>query len=136
MEKKPNDIPKPNKKNTIPLKIAKDWAKRWRKLESGYNKHHECRAFNIPKIDLQEVLAEDGVASIRAYIGIEKNTDANGKPTYEEKLMIVGVNASNQDMITVPKSVGDTVADPTDGDIYDFSRPCPTFCDPDSPLNG
>jgi hypothetical protein len=134
MEKKTNDIPKPNKKNTISLKIAKNWAKRWRNMESSYNKHNSLKAFNIPKIDLQEVLAEDGVASIRAYIGVEKKTDTNGKPTYEEKLMIVGVNALNQDMITVPKSVGDSVTDPTDGDIYDFTKPCPTHCPPDSPL--
>ena len=132
-----NDVPKPNKQNTISLEIAKDWATRWRKKESSYNKYHECRAFNIPKIDLQEVLAEDGVASVRAYIGVEKIPNPNGgKPTYEEKLMIVGVNAQGKDMITVPGPNGELIGDPEGGNIYDFSKPCPTYCDPGSPLNG
>jgi len=112
------------KKNSISLQTAKSWAKNWRSKESTYNKYHECKAFNIPKIDLQEVLAEKGVASIRAYIGV----DANG----EEKLMIVGVNAQGKDMLTLTKD-GTLAAD--GGAIYDFSKPCPTECDPESPLN-
>ncbi|MGK0449093.1 MAG: hypothetical protein ACJA2M_002896, partial [Polaribacter sp.] len=92
----------------------------WRNVEGTYNKHHECKAFNIPKIDLQEVLAEVGVASVRAYLGVDDNN--------VEKLMIVGVDANNKDMITV--------AYDGDGDIYDFTDPCPDLCDPDSPLNG
>jgi len=138
MKNNPNDVPKPNPRNTISLKIAKNWAKRWRKTESSYNKYNECLAFNIPKKDLSEVLAEDGVASIRAYIGVEKKTDANGKPTYEEKLMIVGVDINNKDIIaTVPGPDGSLISDPEgEGDIYDFTRPCPTLCDPESPING
>jgi hypothetical protein len=113
------------KKNTISLKTAKKWAKKWRKQEGTYNKHHDCRAFNIPKIDLQEVLAEDGVANIRAYLGIDDNN--------EEKLMIVGVDANGKDMISKKSSgLGDEEGD----DIYDFTKPCPTHCDPSSPLNG
>jgi hypothetical protein len=139
MEKKPNDIPKPNKRNTISLKIAKKWAKRWRKEEGTYNSHHDCRAFNIPKIDLQEVLAEDGVASVRAYLGIEVYVDPDtGENVSEEKLMIVGVNKNGKDMIkTVKGADGALISDPDgDEDIYDFTRPCPSLCDPDSPLNG
>jgi len=138
MKNNPNDVPKPNPRNTISLKIAKNWAKRWRKKESSYNMYHECRAFNIPKKDLTEVIAEAGVVSIRAYIGVEKKTDTNGKPTYEEKLMIVGVDKNNKDIIaTVPGPDGTLISDPDgDGDIYDFTNPCPDLCDPDSPLNG
>ncbi len=113
-----------SKKNTISLKTAKSWAKTWRNEESTYNKYHECRAFNIPKIDLQEVLAEDGVASVRAYLGV----DPNG----EEKLMIVGVNTQGKDMITVGSN-GEL--EDGGGDIYDFTNPCPKNCDRDSPLN-
>ncbi|NVK52872.1 MAG: hypothetical protein HWD85_08045 [Flavobacteriaceae bacterium] len=112
------------KKNTISLQTAKKWTKKWRKEEGTYNKHHKCRAFNIPKIDLQEVLAEDGVVSVRAYLGIDDND--------VEKLVIVGVNAQGKDMISKkPTDLGDK-----EDDIYDFTRPCPDACDPDSPLNG
>jgi hypothetical protein len=127
------------KKNTITLQTAKKWAKRWRKEEGTYNNHHECRAFNIPKIDLQEVLKEDGVVSVRAYLGIEIFEDPDtGAKMSEEKLMIVGVDANNKDMISTKKGAdGLLVSDPEEGDdIYDFSRPCPTYCDPSSPLNG
>jgi hypothetical protein len=126
------------KKNTITLQTAKKWAKKWKKEEGTYNSHHDCRAFNIPKIDLLEVLAEDGVASVRAYLGINVFTDPDtSKKVSEEKLMIVGVDAEGKDMISTKKGEnGDLISDPEgDGDIYDFTRPCPSYCDPESPLN-
>lgn len=116
-----------NKKpNSISLKTAQKWAKRWSKKEGNYNKHHRLNAFLIPKEDLLEVLAE-GVDAVRAYIGVDDNN--------VEKLMIVGTKfdaATNTyvDMITVGV---DGVTQGED-DIYDFTRPCPTACDPDSPL--
>ena len=131
MEKQANDIPKPNEKNTISLKIAKDWTKRWRKMESTYNSHQDCRAFNIPLLDLQEVIAE-GPTSVRAYIGVEK-VIIEGENVYIEKLMIVGVDENGKDMIS---SKDGEILDPESGFIYDFSRPCPSLCDPGSPLNG
>lgn len=122
------------KKNTITLKTAKKWAKRWRKLESNYNKYHKLNAFNIPKIDLTEVLEEVGVKSVRAYLGVEKfvNKDT-GKKVYKEKLMIVGVNADGKDMIT---NLKEGVLDAETGSIYDFTEACPDLCDESSPLNG
>ncbi len=124
------------KANTITLKTAKEWAQNWREKESTYNKYHECRAFNIPKIDLEEVLAEDGVASIRAYLGVKETVNPKTKETtYEEKLMIVGVDKNNKDMISTVKAT-DGLGDGDEDDIYDFTLPCPNTCDPDSPLNG
>ena len=75
--KKANDVPKPNAKNKISLEIAKDWANRWRKKESKYNKHNKCNAFYIPAVDLLEALAETNAKGeladgVRAYIGVEK----------------------------------------------------------------
>lgn len=131
MSTKPNDIPKPNPRNTISLKIAKDWAKRWRKLESSYNNYNDCRAFNIPLKDLQEVI-DEGAASVRAYIGVEK-TMVDGEKVYIEKLMMVGVDKNGKDMIS---SKDGLTLDEEGGDIYDFSEPCPNVCDEESPLNG
>ncbi len=114
------------KPNSISLKTAQKWAKRWSKKEGNYNKHHRLNAFLIPKEDLLEVLAE-GVDAVRAYIGVDDNN--------VEKLMIVGTKFDAEtntyvDMITVGV---DGVTQGED-DIYDFTRPCPTACDPDSPL--
>ena len=115
------------KVNTIPLATAQKWAKRWTKVESGYNRHHKVNAFLIPKADLLEVLAED-VDAVRAYIGVD---DEN-----REKLMFVGTKLNQatgiyEDMITVGVGNGSAAQD----DIYDFTQPCPPEGDPASPLN-
>ena len=129
-----NGQPIPNPENKISLKTAKKWAKEWRDDEASYNKYFECRAFNIPKIDLIEVLQEKGVESIRAYIGVEKTTNKKtGENSFEEKLMIVGVDGNGKDMIS--SSDGETL-DAGSGGIFDFVRPCPDACDFSSPLNG
>ena len=127
-----NDVPKPNLTNTISLKTAKNWTKRWREKEKTYNAHHDCRAFNIPLKDLKEVINEDGVESVRGYIGVERQ-NINGENVFIEKLIIVGVNAAGKDMIS---SMNGEDLDQDSGFIYDFSRPCPNLCDPESPLNG
>jgi cystathionine beta-lyase family protein involved in aluminum resistance len=112
--------------NTIPLAAAQKWAKRWAKKEGHYNKHHELQAFLIPKVDLIEVLAE-GVDAVRAYIGV----DDNGV----EKLMIVGAKYDPITIIYVDMiSVGVENAITQQNDIYDFTRPCPPSCDPNSPM--
>ncbi|PWG05701.1 hypothetical protein [Polaribacter aquimarinus] len=129
----PSKGPKPNKRNTISLKTAKKWAKEWRDDEASYNKYFECRAFNIPKKDLIEVLQEDGVESVRAYIGVEK-LKIEGENVFIEKLMIVGVDKNGKDMLTLSSEDAD-VLDPEGGGIYDFTDPCPEVCDPKSPLN-
>lgn len=127
---KPNDVPTPNPRNTISLEIAKDWTTRWRSMESTYNAHQDCRAFNIPLKDLQEVLKEDGVASVRGYIGVEEKL-VEGETVYEEKLIIVGVDAAGKDMIS---SKDGLTLDEESGELFDFVRPCPTACDIESPL--
>jgi hypothetical protein len=113
--------------NSIPLKTAQKWAKRWRKLEGKYNKHHRLEAFLIPKIDLLEVLAE-GVDAVRAYIGVDNEG--------VEKLMLVGtklnpVTGIYEDMITTKTDDSNGAGV---GNIYDFTNPCPPASDPGSPM--
>lgn len=122
------------KQNTISLETAEKWAKEWRDDQSSFNKYFECKAFFIPLEDLKEVLNQTGVEAVRAYIGVEEK----GINDFEEKLMLVGVtgisktNPNGKDMLTV---LPNGKLDPRDGSIYDFSRPCPSACDPSSPLN-
>lgn len=127
--------------NAVSLETAKKWVNEWRDQESTYNKYHNLKAFNIPLIDLQEVVKEKGVDSVRAYIGVAKYENHDTKPPeimYQEKLLIVGVDKNGEDMITAVKGPGGAlISDPnSDGDIYDFTSPCPDACDPNSPLNG
>ena len=124
------------KKNTVSLETAQKWIAEWRNLESSYNKYHRLKAFNIPLIDLQEVIKEKGVENVRAYIGVAKFENHDTKPPeilYEEKLLIVGVDADGKDMISVVKP---GLLGGDDDDIYDLTQPCPDLCDPESPLNG
>lgn len=111
------------KNNTIDLPTAQTYAKKWRKEEGTYNAHHEVHAFLIPKEDLVGLLSEN-VDAIRAYLGIDEND--------VEKLMFVG---------TKYDAATDTYVDMVpgkkpEGDIYDYTNPCPPACDPESPLNG
>ena len=127
-------IPTPSGINTISLNQAKEWAGNWRNLESNYNKYHKIHAFNIPKLDLIEVLNEENVESIRAYIGVKETTNKKGETEFEEKLMIVGVDEKGKDLLP-SSTIGKTLATESDeSGIFDFSRPCPTTCDQESPL--
>lgn len=136
MDKQTESDARPNSGNKIPLATAEKWAQEWRNDESTYNKYFECNAFFIPLEDLKEVLNQKGVEAIRAYLGVEEKDDR----TFEEKLMIVGVtdisktNPNGKDMLTTLP--GGKKLDPNGGSIYDFTRPCPSACDPNSPLNG
>jgi hypothetical protein len=110
--------------NSIPLQTAKSWAKKWRKEEGNYNKHHFLKAFFIPKEDILETLMEQ-VDGLRAYVGVDENN--------EEKLMIVGTKY-NPETDTYEDMLPDR-EEGLRGEIYDFTRPCPHMCDRDSSLN-
>ncbi|OAB78714.1 hypothetical protein [Cochleicola gelatinilyticus] len=133
-----------NPTKTISLDTAQKWTKVWRKKESNYNKHHECKAFLIPTQDLKGVLEElheeKGQTYIRAYLGVEVDPNDTSKTT--EKLIIVGTEKVTKDGKTyyrdlIPKSATSykDLANP-DPSIWDFSQPCPPKCDDISPLNG
>ena len=73
----------------------------------------------------------------RAYMGIDKETSVGGG----EKVILVGTKK-------IPFSKGEDIyrdiinGSEEDGDndegsgVFDFSRPCPNYCDPESPLFG
>ncbi len=132
-------------KNAILLKDAAQWTKNWR--ETCPN---NCKDFLIPTVDLVEVLEEMNILEktkkgnyklkstknkdIRAYMAIDPETqEGNG-----EKILIVGTKLGKdgvyRDMVPGRKDayeLGDG-----EGDIYDFTKPCPNYCDPGSPLFG
>jgi hypothetical protein len=97
--------------NVISLETAQTWAKKWRS-----NPENTVKAHLIPQIDITELLAEENVVDVRAYIGIDENG--------VNKLMLVGVDKDGNDLID----------DTCEQYIYDFTKPCPSTCDVDSPL--
>ncbi|KIX22245.1 hypothetical protein SY27_06225 [Flavobacterium sp. 316] len=98
--------------NSIPLTTAQGWAKTWVNSQPA----GAVKAHLIPMEDFVALSKEEGVENIRAYIGIDENG--------VNKLMLVGVNAKGLDMVN--EEIGERV--------YDFTAPCPTTCDPSSPL--
>lgn len=146
-------------KNAVPLDQAQEWTKRWQQSCPG-----NCKAFLIPSVDLIEVLFEMATMNgakinpktveevtkafqntkVRAYMAIEafndKNTPERMKGATMEKVLMVGtkeIDGIYHDIIDGKiQATGDVLkTGGVDSGIYDFSIPCPPFCDPGSPLN-
>lgn len=97
-------------KFTITLDEAKNWAKKWQTNPPK----DLAKAHLIPREALSELLATEGVVNVRAYMGVDE--------IGTQKLMIVGVDEEGNDMIDENHL------------IYDKTHPCPSVCDPSSPL--
>ncbi len=98
-------------KNTITLATAQTWAAKWQS-----NSQNKIKAFLIPQEDITQIFQYEGVCDIRTYIGIDE--------TGAHKLIIVGVDAAGKDLMDDSKQQY----------IYDFTKPCPDFCDVTSKL--
>lgn len=102
--------------NTITIQTAVDWASRWRN-----NPITTVKAFFIPKDDVTDLLKDSTCIGIRAYLGSELVAK---KMPPEARLMMVNVDGNI--------ATGGT--DNINNGIFDFTRPCPTYCDVTSPL--
>ena len=113
----------------ISLATAESWTTNWKNTPST-----SARAFLIPIQDLQGAIAEiqgqGGSPMARAYMGLDTSTNT-------EKLVIVGTsqetdkegNTVYRDMLPADaNTVGDG------NSIWDFTRPCPPWCDDNSVL--
>lgn len=128
---------------TIKMECARRWTADWR------NAHpNDARAFLIPVKDLLKAMKEmdiirknnDGTYSIvdavntgiRAYMAI----DDQGK----QKLLIVGTflevdDQTHYDIVEGRKIPLSDEVTPYESGVFDFTTPCPSECDDDSPLN-
>ena len=95
---------------TISLEEAQTWALSWRNNPPK----DLAKGHLIPGEALTELLAAEGVVDVRAYMGVDE--------TGTQKLMLVGVDSSGKDLIDEEHL------------IYDRTQPCPSCCDPNSPL--
>ena len=84
-----------------------------------------CETFGREAFDT--VLAKPGCMGLRIYFAMDEINMV--------KLVIVGVNENNEDMITVTEN--DTMMRTTGdgGEIIEDGTRCPDFCPPPSPLN-
>ncbi len=142
---------------SIAITDAKSWARKWQ-IECPNN----CKAFLMPIDDLVACLEEVGVlksngkdngkgtynlkkascSGIRAYMAVDPNVKVGGG----EKLLLVATekdaNGVYRDIVrgeitsqNVNKAKGE-LEDPNllGSGVYDFTHPCPSECDPNSPL--
>ncbi|MCW5520592.1 hypothetical protein J1N09_12120 [Aureitalea sp. L0-47] len=114
----------------ITLATAKSWTANWRNAPST-----SAKAFLIPIQDLQGAISEiqnqGGNPMARAYLGIDPSDNT-------EKLIIVGTNQETDKAgNTVYRDLLPADENTTDGgnSIWDFTRPCPPYCDDNSALS-
>ncbi len=100
----------------VPLDSAVLWTSNWQNNKSTISNYDSIyNAFLLHNTEMQDIFAA-GATHIRTYIGL---TDE-----MKLKLLLVGVDASNNDMINYE----------ADQYVYDFNQPCPTNCAEKSPL--
>src|SRR5215213_9178813 len=117
---------------TIPDKVAEGYARNWR--DAGKPEKLELiahiKGFVIPKEDIDHVHKimedHDGVGC-RVYFGIQGPAE-----TGILRFMIVPLNSEGKDILMQhhPLTMDE------ESTVYDFTRPCPSQCDCDSPMNG
>ena len=127
---------------TVPIKEAEEWTENWRISHGNLS-----RAFLIPAQDLLAVLFElieaesdkDGTFKINANT-INANIGKSGMRAYmaispeEQKLLLVGAKRDRKGIFRDIVESGYFKPKIGSG-VFDFTTPCPTVCDPDSPLN-
>ncbi len=121
----------------ISLDLARERIKLWLKhmLSIKYFKKHPDqipRALYIPIGDLKQFLIDypENITGARIYFGLAQlvGSDGEEKQVIEVKGMMVPVlKGSQKDEIYNPASEEETY-------IYDFTTPCPRYCDTDSEL--
>ncbi len=135
--------------DSISIEEAMAWTDNWQKLFPT-----QCKAFLIPLADVINLLEElhmlkkqdDGSyirkdpkgknAAIRAYMAIG---DSDGDGYVEEKLVMVAaieeIANSNIYIDQVAKAPKESMIALSGSGAFDFTSPCPSDCDPTSPLN-
>ena len=132
---KPINVP------TIPLKAAKSRVRRFREqmLDAKVPDENVPRAILIPIADLLAIIEKystvdengdvvNSLKGVRAYFAV-KVTD-KALPD-DVTALIVAVDKNGKDIIPTHEN---GLGDEESSEIYDFTTPCPSECDPTSPL--
>jgi hypothetical protein len=119
------NVPSPG----IPEATAITYTTNYRNYISGIDKNPDyIHAFNIPMSDIVSLADFTKCPSVRAYLGMSDPTDVSTL-----KLVLVPVDTLNNDILSIPVTNGSgAIVDQSS--IYDFTSPCPSICDIDSPL--
>jgi len=119
------NVPSPG----IPEAVGVTYTTNYRTYISGIDQNPDyIHAFNIPMQDIASLADFTKCTSVRAYLGMSDPTDISTL-----KLVLVPVDNTNTDVLSIPVPDGSGgLVDQSS--IYDFTSPCPTICDINSPL--
>jgi hypothetical protein len=100
-------------KDTISLATANEWVCNFQSyMDGGISSQQwddiKADGFLIPEVDLTELIGEQGVVNVRAYLGLRQDGPADTL-----KLVLVGVDNQGNDLLSI---------------IADLTSPCPPDC--------
>jgi len=146
------------KTKSIPVLEAQTYVKKWQSENSETNKKgglKHAKAFLIPAGDLIDCLLEMEIikdlscintslvdsAGIRAYMGIDRLPSDDIPSAETEKLVLVATTKEDDGTKTIHRDIieGYVLKNPPPHKligtgVFDFTEPCPTVCDPNSPF--
>ncbi|WP_264525087.1 MULTISPECIES: hypothetical protein [unclassified Flavobacterium] len=116
----------------VSLAVGQEWARKFRKAK--IDGREKVDAYLIPIESLKLVMDQD-IDAVRAYVGINN--------AGEQNLMLVGTKRDpktgiyvdvfkQQQSLTGARTAGEGEGEDV---LYDASRPCPPYTDPNSPMN-
>jgi len=128
---------------SVPLAEAQKRVSNWINADPASDTLNpaQMRAFVVNRMDFKELLEQHDTEFIRLYIGME-----DVKDTHKRRPCVLLVSAVRQGDIDPKAPDPDLIVDligtkkpkidasEEDYHVFDFSKPCPTYCDEDSPL--
>ncbi|MBK0379161.1 hypothetical protein [Mucilaginibacter segetis] len=135
----------------IPVSTAIERTTHWRNFMKNNVAARDDRkipkAVYISKEDIEDMAeqcrADDTIAGVRAYFTLNTPYSEDIKNEVKFVMVLVKINDTKpfgDDIIYAPGVVtgedGSKFGGGDDSNIYDFTKPCPDCCDPESPLFG
>ncbi|MCR8558126.1 hypothetical protein KXD93_10750 [Mucilaginibacter sp. BJC16-A38] len=132
----------PGQGTTIPVSLARERVTRWLKTIGAmpeFKKNHESipRAIFISFDDIKQLEAAyppDTLKGIRMYFGLAGEDEPIIDPTVTELRGMVVPVLKTDDHRHHKDLIKSDPTNPNDTSIYDFTAPCPVYCDKQSEL--
>jgi hypothetical protein len=117
--------------NEIDLNDAVELTANWRKTQKERGRANFVKSFRVSVKELEELIKQPKTEYVRFYFGLDENDF--------ERLILVSVMTQDDDkIIQGEQQHGKDLYGKLNGieyKVYDFSRPCPPICDPESVLD-
>ncbi|MFD0751620.1 hypothetical protein ACFQZS_15825 [Mucilaginibacter calamicampi] len=131
----------------IPVETAIERTTHWRNFMKEKTAASDVRkipkAVYISKTDIIDMAkqceADESIAGVRAYFTLNNEFSETIKNEVKFVMVLVRVSESKafgDDVLYASSDNGNGAPGGEPSNVYDFTKPCPDVCDPDSPLYG